>query len=156
MSHASGAVIVEFLKYGGYPEMQWQRAARNVNASRFKEVLAYSFHLVNARRCTAFVHVCSALVTLHSNDACVLFFHVSAHFHLFSLMMVSTNPCFAEMRAHLLLTVPLRRAQACGISDCSARTSRHVLYSACGPKCDLCHDVCDAAGNSVSVHRSLC
>lgn len=47
VSHASGAVIVEFLKYGGYPEMQWQRAARNVKASRFIEVLAYSFHLVS-------------------------------------------------------------------------------------------------------------
>ena len=45
MAHASGAVIVEFLKYGGYPEMQWQRSARNVCATRFKQVLAYSCHI---------------------------------------------------------------------------------------------------------------
>ena len=46
MQHATGLVIVEFLKHGGFPELQWQRAARTVKAGRFQQLLAYSYHLV--------------------------------------------------------------------------------------------------------------
>ena len=45
VEHATGKVIVEFLKYAGYPELQWQRTARTINGSRQVELLAYSLHL---------------------------------------------------------------------------------------------------------------
>ena len=45
VEHATGRVIVEFLKHVGYPELQWQRAARTINGPRMIQLLAYSFHL---------------------------------------------------------------------------------------------------------------
>ena len=65
MQHATGLVIVEFLKHGGFPELQWQRAARTVKASHFQQLLAYSYHLVrmftnacNSHPLIACLHAC--------------------------------------------------------------------------------------------------
>ena len=65
MQHATGLVIVEFLKHGGFPELQWQRAARTVKANRFQQLLAYSYHLVrmftnacNSHPLAAYLHAC--------------------------------------------------------------------------------------------------
>ena len=44
VEHGTGKVIVEFLKYAGYPELQWLRSARSVKGERLIELLAYSMH----------------------------------------------------------------------------------------------------------------
>ena len=52
VEHASGLILVEYLKYAGYPIIQWQRAARTAKLTTYKQLLAYSLHLVSVHLCT--------------------------------------------------------------------------------------------------------
>ena len=43
--HAGGIVILMYLRYGGFPIVQWQRTAREGNGEKLKKLFAYSFHV---------------------------------------------------------------------------------------------------------------
>ena len=45
VNHASGRVLVGYLKHRGIPLLQWQRSARECNAAKYVQLLAYSYHL---------------------------------------------------------------------------------------------------------------
>ena len=46
--HSGGSVILMYLLYGGFPIIQWQRAAREGNGEKLKKLFAYSFHVCRA------------------------------------------------------------------------------------------------------------
>ena len=45
---ASAVVMCEYLRHGGFPTLQWQRAAREGNGTKVKKLFAHSFHVCRA------------------------------------------------------------------------------------------------------------
>jgi hypothetical protein len=44
VNHATGIVLLMYLRYGGFPIVQWQRSAREGDGMKLKKLFAYSFH----------------------------------------------------------------------------------------------------------------
>ena len=47
VEHASGRVLVNFLKYAGAPTVQWQRMARKCEHGSYPKLMAYALHVVS-------------------------------------------------------------------------------------------------------------
>jgi len=45
IDHAGGHVLLAFLRYAGFPTLQWQRASRMGDGARLKKLFAYSYHV---------------------------------------------------------------------------------------------------------------
>ena len=45
VNSASAIVLLRYLRHGGFPTLQWQRAAREGNGTKVKKLFAYSFHV---------------------------------------------------------------------------------------------------------------
>ena len=45
VNSASAIVLLRYLRHGGFPTLQWQRAAREGNGAKVKKLFAYSFHV---------------------------------------------------------------------------------------------------------------
>lgn len=62
---AGGEVVCEYLRHAGFPNLQWQRSARNAQPGKLKQLYAYSFHIFRST-CHKPVAAQIALVTLVS------------------------------------------------------------------------------------------
>lgn len=45
VNHAGGVVLLRYLRHGGFPIAQWQRAARTGDGAKLKKLFAYSYHI---------------------------------------------------------------------------------------------------------------